>query len=58
VMEHLSHVGNGFALFVWFMSGGVHVPHVIEGEALLGFPFGAGVRAEGGDRARPRFLYQ
>jgi hypothetical protein len=53
-MECLSCVCDGFALFIQFMSGEVHVPHVVEGEALLRFSFGVGVRAEGGDRTRPR----
>ena len=51
-------VGYGLTLFIWFVSGNVHVPHVIEGKALLGFPFGVGVRAEGGDCTCPWFLYQ
>ena len=52
-----SRICDGLTLFVRFMSGEVHVPHIVEGEALLGFPFGVGVRAEGGDRAHPWFLY-
>jgi len=56
VMERLSYIRNGFALFVWFVSGEVHVPHIIKGEALLRFPFGVSVGAEGGDCAHPWFL--
>jgi hypothetical protein len=57
VKKCFSRICDGLTLFVRFMSGEVHVPHIVEGEALLGFPFGVGVRAEGGDRAHPWFLY-
>jgi len=55
--ERFSCVCYSLALFLWFVLGDVHVSHVVEREALLGFPFGIGVRVEGGNCTHPWFLY-